>query len=161
MRHANNFIKRLLGYESSINTLTLSFCMGNYIAFSPYIGLHTIMIFVFTWFFRLNLAVTFAVAYLINNPFTMVPVYLSDYLVGYWLLYSFLGLDMQAINPLWLTKLNLWLQSAVGFNMPCLWAFLIGGNLLGIVSSVILYPIMKYIFKLFRRSQSHENSSAE
>jgi uncharacterized protein len=162
------FLIRLLHQEKSPHMLALSFCMGNYIAFSPFLGLHTAMIFVFSWLFGLNLAVTFASSYFINNPITMIPLYSADYMVGYWLFYRVLQWDMMAYNPSWVTTMNRISESHIGISLPCFWSFFVGGNVLGVVSSVLLYPVMKHIFSKMLTDNTlkslpyiHENSRAK
>jgi len=140
------FFKRFVSTDQSAHMLSLSFCMGNYIAFSPYIGFHTIMIFLFSWLFKLNPGVTFAAAYGINNIWTAIPVYTADYLFGYWLVHNILHLNVAAWNPAWMESIGTFCKTYLGFSNPCIWSFLIGGNLLGIISSILLYPLLKYIF---------------
>ena len=128
--------------ERCPSKFSLSVCAGAFIALSPFMGLHTAMIFVFAWLFRLNLPITFAVAYL-NNPWTVGPLLISEYLIGKkivtWLGWSF-------TNPEWVTSFNKILSTYLGFPQICFWTFIIGASVLTIVMSLILYPIVKYIF---------------
>ena len=149
-----DYFKKLAYQEKSSHKLALSFCMGTYRAFSPFPGLHTIMIFVFSILFGLNMTVTFAAAYGINNPFTLVPVYAADYGVGYWLLYKIAAFDASAFNPWWINSLSTVCEQRLGFPLPCMWSFLIGGNILGIVLACLLYPITKQIFTYCKASES-------
>jgi uncharacterized protein (DUF2062 family) len=119
--------------------------VGTYIAFSPFIGAHTIMVFAFSWLFKLNIPVTFAASAGINNPLTAIPVYLSDYFFGYWFLYKKLQLT-QLHNPAWMNIFEGFCINKLGINAPCIWSFLIGGNLLGIIIAMIAYPASKYLF---------------
>lgn len=174
MSRFNTFLTKLASQERSSTKLAFSFCMGNYIAFSPFLGLHTVMVFLFVWLFRLNFTVTFAAAYLVNNIFTAVPVYAADYFFGYWFVHNVTQLDLQKLNNflakplhiLFLPFVSLWtflaqyipysgnivdstshfLETYVCFSKPCLWSFFIGGNLLGIVTSILLYPVIKKAF---------------
>jgi uncharacterized protein (DUF2062 family) len=138
--------------EKSVTKLTLSFCLGNFIAWSATIPLQTPLIFLLSWLFRLNTTVTFTTVYLINNPFTMIPIYVADYIFGNWLLNSFLGLSMQDYNPSWANNFSIWLSKyidltpyvgKVGF---CFWCLIIGGLILPLILSIIFYPIMRPIF---------------
>lgn len=132
--------------ERSETLLAFSFCFGIYIAFSPFVGLHTIMTFVLAWLLRLNLAVTFAGSLLIHNPWTTIPVYGIDYLFGEWLLKTVCGLDTLAMNPTWMQSLNNSLGAYLGMPQISFWSFMVGGNVLGIIFSLLLYPIMKRFF---------------
>ena len=124
----SNFFARLFMQEKSAYKLAASCALGAYIAFSPFVGLHTAMVFALSWLFTLNSTVTWAVSVAINNPWTMVPVYFSDYMVGDKLAQFF------------------------GFTLPASWAFLIGGNLLGLIIGVMLYPIVLRMCARFNHS---------
>lgn len=142
----HSILKLLIAKERSYQRLAASFCIGVYIAFSPFIGLHTVMVCIFSWLFRLNIAVTFAGALLVNNPWTMIPVYTTGYFFGDWLIRHVLGFDLLGLNPWWMSFINESLFEYTGISTVSLWSFLVGGNLLGIVISVMLYPVMKRLF---------------
>ena len=148
------YFKKLASQEKSPHILALSFSVGTYIAFSPFPGLHTIMIFLFTVLFGLNLTVTFASAYAINNPLTLVPVYAADYGVGYWLLYKVADFDITQLNPAWMQTCSAYFEQKLGFPLPCFWSFLIGGNVLGVLMAFLLYPLTKSIFAHCKRIES-------
>ena len=154
------FFSRLILHEGSPNKLALSFCVGNYIAFSPFIGFHGIMAFVFSWLFRLNLAVTFATAYFVNNIWTAIPVYTADYIFGHWLVHSLFRLNVDSFTPRWMDAISLFLEQKLGLPRPCFWSFLIGGNILGIIISIALYPGMQRLFKNLIQ-QKNENFSTK
>lgn len=141
MRRFILFFKSLLKREYCAHKFALSCCIGAYIAFSPFIGLHTIMVFLFSWLFALNTATMFAVSFLINNPWTMVPVYGSGYLVGNWFL-NFSNIIVSTGTGDWCSILS-------KYSSNSLLAFLVGGNLLGLAIGGILYPVMLYIFRCY------------
>lgn len=145
MTRLKNFLKKLIYEEQSSHRLAVSFCLGIYIAFSPFVGLHTVMIFVFSWIFKLNFAVMFASAYFVNNIWTAVPIYALDYIFGYWLVHDF-GQITNLINPWWMSTVEWFIENKLGFTKPCLWSFLIGGNVLGIVLALLCYPPIKRTF---------------
>ena len=60
---------RLVQLESSAKRLTLSFCWGVFVALSPFLGLHTVMLIGLSWVFDFNIAVAFLTANLVSNPF--------------------------------------------------------------------------------------------
>lgn len=149
MTYIKNFFKKLIYQERSPERLALSFCMGTYIAFCPFVGLHTAMVFLLSWLFRLNWGVTLASSCFINNPWTLIPVYGLDYWVGYNLVYKVLQLDLSWINPWWMHSIQFFCEKNLGIAKPCIWSFLIGGNLLGIGLALLLYPLMKRIFMYY------------
>ncbi len=143
------FIKKLVYQERSPEKLALSLSMGTYIAFSPFLCLHTAMVFLFTWIFGLNFSVTLASSCFINNPWTMLPVYSAGYGLGYWILHKVLDFDLFLAEPQWMHSINVFFENTIGIAKPCLWSFLLGGNILGIVLGVILFPIMKKVFAYY------------
>lgn len=164
IRGLQKTIYEIIIKERSPQKLAFSCCLGIYIAFSPWVGFHTIMVFVLSWLFRLNATITFASTYLLNNPWTMTPLYLGDYFFGSWVLRSAFGVDAMAINPTWMISFNTKLAYYTGLQGLSFWAFIVGGNLLGIIFSVILYPILLSFFSRITKksikstSQQYENN---
>lgn len=141
-----SFFLSLLLKEPSPHKLALAFSAGIYIAISPFPGLHTAMVFFFSWLLRLNFFVTFAVNTVVNNPWTMVPVYAADYFCGNVVCYSFFGHNFIVLNPSWMNWFNNMIAHYLGLEEISLCSFLIGGNLLGILCAVVSYPVVRYIF---------------
>lgn len=131
-----NTIKNALTKGCSVEKLTLSFCMGIYIAFSPFPGAHTIIMFIAKWLFNINFPVLF-ISTSINNPWTMIPFYTFDYIFGHWILHNILG-----FNPGWLIPIS----KIFGSGSICVWSFFVGGNILGISIALLSYPLVKIFF---------------
>lgn len=143
IRRVNTALRSSIARGDSPHSLACTIALGVYVAFSPFIGFHTIMVFVFAWVFGLNLPIMFATSNLVNNPWTMVPVYASGYACGDWMLHSLLRLDTMYLNPAWMVYFNSMLNHYVGLSHISLWAFMIGGNLLGILAGLMVYPVAK------------------
>jgi len=148
--------KRLLTSERSVTRLAQSSCLGVFIAFSPYIGFHTLMAICLCWLLSLNYAVTLAVQLLINNPWTMVPIYSCDYVVGRMINALCKG-ALLADMPVGLHTLLDPICSRVGIPVGSIWTFLVGGNVLSIILALSLYWPFKWLFERI----AHENHSAE
>ena len=129
-------IKNSLTQGCSVEKLTLSVCMGIYIAFSPFPGVHTIMMFIVKGLFNINFPVLF-ISTSINNPWTMIPFYTFDYIFGHWLIHNILG-----FNPGW----SIPIAKIFGSGSICVWSFFIGGNILGISVALLSYPFVKIFF---------------
>ena len=132
-----DIFNRELNNGGSPEKLALSVAIGLFIAWSPFIGGHMIMILISRWFFNLNFPVLFISASL-NNPWTMVFFYTFGYFFGYWFTHSFLGW-----NPSW----SISLVKIFGVGKLCLWSYLIGGTLLGVLCALVFYPLMYLLFK--------------
>jgi len=135
----------LLLKERSPKKLALSVCVGLYISFSPFLLMHTAMVLGFSWFFSLNMAAVFAGA-VVNNPWTMIPCHTAGYLVGEFFLRTVCRVDPMSLNPGWMSFINESIFNVTGIRGISFWSFMIGGNLLAIVVSVMLYPVLKLIF---------------
>lgn len=146
-----NFFNRIIPPEVSIKKLSLSFSTGVFIAFSPFIGVHTLMIIIVCWVTGLNLAVTLATSYLINNPWTVLPIMAADYIFGHWLFTKVFNLDLSNYDPAWMEFVNnhigKYLQQYLGLEKLCLWHFVIGGHILALILALISYPFAKRLFK--------------
>lgn len=145
-RRLHGIFKFLILNEQSSIKLARSFCVGIYIAFSPFIFFHTIMKVAASWIFRLNMATVFASSCLINNPWTMIPVYTGGYFFGEFVLGTLCKLDTMSYNPNWMTGVNEILATYIGLPKIAFWSFLVGGNLLGIICALVFYPTMCNLF---------------
>lgn len=137
-----SLFERLILKERKPKVLAVSVCMGIYIAFCPFVGFHTALVFLTAWLFSLNFAATLAASVFVNNPWTMVPIYSVDYVFGNWI-FKLFGVNPLSFNPLWMDKFNHIVFQYTGVSGISFWSFMIGGNLLGVLISVILYPVVK------------------
>jgi uncharacterized protein (DUF2062 family) len=150
------FCKRLLLRERSVQKLARSTCVGVFIAFSPYIGLHTLLAIALCWLFSLNYPITLSVQLLINNPWTMVPVYGCDYFFGKFIT-GYCNIGVLQTAPVCLQWLFEPLSTTLGMSNQAVWSFVLGGNLLGILLAVLLYKPTTWIFERI----SNENYSSK
>jgi uncharacterized protein (DUF2062 family) len=138
---------RLFKYETSPRKLAITCAVALYIAFTPFFGLHTLMLIGSGWLFNFNIPLLLIVGYVINNPFTMIPIYMSGYIAGHWVLHSYFNLNVFIYNPWWMQPINSFLHTNIGISNISFWAFLIGGNIIGIILAFLTYPLMHRIFK--------------
>ena len=92
-----NFFEKLVLKERSPRILALSLCIGVYIAFCPFVGFHTVLVFALSWILSLNFSVTLASSVFVNNPWTMVPIYSVDYVFGDWI-FKLFGINSRQNN---------------------------------------------------------------
>src|SRR5260221_202113 len=133
------FGKKIILSERTPTKLAFASSIGVFIAFSPFLGVHWLMTIILSWMFSLNIAVVYAVAHVVNNPFTMIPLYIADYELGKLIVERLLGLNLIAYNPSWMDWLNVKI-SCLGISNLSLWTFIIGGNILGLGLALIMYP---------------------
>lgn len=75
----------------------------------------------------------------------MVPVYGAGHVFGDWVL-SFFGMNHYEWNPSWIISLNSWARESIGVHGFSFWAFMIGGNILGVAFGALCYPFIKPFF---------------
>lgn len=141
-----HFFSDLLFYERSSDKIAFAFSLAIYIALSPFFGVHTLMAICAGLVFKLNIPLLLLIGNTINNPFTMVPLYSGGYLFGYWLVHTVCGVSMVEFNPAWMGFINNFLHNTLGIEHVSFWAFIVGGNVLGVIFGLISYPLVKYIF---------------
>ena len=88
------FFSHIMAAGTTPKERAAAVALGVWIAFSPFLGIQTFLIFGICWIVHLNPSITFAVVYLINNPWTMIPIAAADYMVG------------SRANPTFLTVVN-------------------------------------------------------
>ncbi len=142
-------IDRFVKKGISPHKVAWSSSWGMYLAFSPFLGIQTILVFFVAFIFRAQAAVVFTVLYTVNNPWTMIPIVLLDYLFGTWL-FKILGISMALYEPQWMgwvnAKLTPYLTPYLGIEELQLWPYLIGGNIIAISAACVTYPLIKKVY---------------
>jgi len=138
--------ERLIAQEKSPHKLALTCALGAFIAISPFIGTHTAMTFLFGWLLRVSIPMVFMISTLINNPWTMIFIYSFDHFFGKWL-FAICNIDCMHWEPSWVHSCTSFLEHHTGITGLSLSAFMIGGNLLALCISVMLYMPMKKVFQ--------------
>src|SRR3712207_5042061 len=78
--------RRLLALDDPPERTALAFSIGVFIAFSPFLGLHTILATLLAFAFRFNKIAIYTGTF-INNPFlTLVPIIIVSYAIGAFLM---------------------------------------------------------------------------
>jgi uncharacterized protein (DUF2062 family) len=149
-------LRRLLALDDPPERTALAFSVGVLIAFSPFIGLHTIMATVVALLFRFNKVAIYSGTF-VNNPFlTLVPIILASYAVGAFLLGRPLALPAAGLELLRDPRLfaaDYWrelFRQFWGLLLP----FAVGGLLLSVVCSLAAYPVT---LKLLRANQRRKS----
>ena len=145
--------RRLLAIDDPPERTALAFSIGVFIAFSPFLGLHTIMATVIAFAFRFNKIAIYTGTF-INNPIlTLVPIIILSYAVGAFFLGRPLAIPDEGVQLLKEPQLfsgdyyrRLFLQS---WN-NVVWPFAIGGMVLSVVCSVVAYPLTLRSLRAYR-----------
>lgn len=144
--------RRLLAIDDPPERTALAFSIGVFIAFSPFLGLHTIMATVIAFAFRFNKIAIYTGTF-INNPIvTLVPIIILSYAVGAFFLGRPLSIPDEGVELLKNPELfsrdyyrRLFLQS-----WSIVWPFAVGGTVLSVVCSLGAYPITLWALRKHR-----------
>lgn len=148
-------LRRLLSLDDSPERTALAFAIGVFIAFSPFLGLHTILATVIAFAFRFNKIAIYAGTF-VNNPFlTLVPIIIASYALGAILTGQPLRLPPDSlellVNP-HLTNGDYW-RTLWSNARKILVPFAVGGMILSVVCSLISYPLT---LRFLRRNKPKE-----
>ncbi|MDQ1524250.1 MAG: uncharacterized protein QOE47_2174 [Pyrinomonadaceae bacterium] len=144
--------RRLLAVDDPPERTALAFSVGVFIAFSPFLGLHTIAATLVAFLFRFNKLAIYTGTF-INNPFlTLVPIIAASYALGALIMGRPLSLPEAGLRLLQEPHL---LTAAYWRELfTHLWdivlPFSVGGMALSIVCSLAAYPVT---LKLLRARQ--------
>jgi uncharacterized protein (DUF2062 family) len=150
-------IKQLIWTDSSPQRLPAALAVGVFFAFSPLLGLQTWLIMALCWALKLNAAIAVATLWLINSPFTMIPIMVLDYAVGHVVLVRFLGINLAPYDPgfmHWINrKIAPIMQQWLGVASISLWHFIIGGFLVATIATLISYPLARSLIRRIVRQK--------
>ncbi len=153
--------RRLLALDDPPERTAFAFSIGVFIAFSPLLGLHTILATLVAFIFRLNKIAVYTGTF-INNPFvTLVPIIISSYAIGALLLGRPLRISAQGLalleEPHLLTAE--YYRKLFHESWYIVWPFSIGGMVLSVVCSLIAYPVTSSLLRARQRTKKTEYNS--
>jgi uncharacterized protein len=133
------YLQKLVTLDDSPHRIALGFAVGVFLAFSPLLGLHTVLGLVIAFAFGLN-RVAVLVGVFVNNPWTLFPIYaLATYVGG-----LFVGLPSSA--PLAALGFGAVFRSRFWVELAGAWEFwkplLLGSAILSCTSAVLSYILV-------------------
>jgi uncharacterized protein len=133
----------LLHVDDTPHRIALSFAIGVLIAFSPLLGIHTLLALGIAFAFRLSRVAILLGAY-INNPWTLAPLYLAGTVVGC----AILGVSTEGLAELdWSLHGMAFYSHLADALRPYLWPFLLGNTVLGVAGALLGYLILRRLFE--------------
>jgi len=148
--------RRLLALDDPPERTALAFSIGVFVAFSPFLGLHTILATSIAFIFRFNKLAIYSGTF-INNPFlTLVPIIIASYAIGAFLLGRPLRISPEGVdilkNPHLLTVD--YYRKLFRESWQIVWPFTIGATVLSAVCSLITYPVTLWLLRAHRRRKA-------
>ncbi len=152
--------RRLLALDDPPERTALAFSIGVFIAFSPFLGLHTVLATLIAFLFRFNKIAVYTGTF-INNPFlTLVPIIIASYAIGAVVLGKPLKIPDEGIellrhpHPLTASYYRELFQN----SWAIVWPFSIGAMTLSVVCSLVAYPVTSSLLRRHRRKAKESNS---
>lgn len=145
--------RRLLAIDDPPERTALAFSIGVFIAFSPFLGLHTIAATLIAFLFRFNKIAIFAGTFL-NNPFlTLVPIILVSYALGAFLLGRPLKISPEGIDLLKNPEpfSGEYYRRLFNNSWHVIEPFGLGGMVLSVVCSLVAYPLTLWALRTHRK----------
>lgn len=128
-------VDALLQLQDTPHRIALAFGIGIWIAFSPLLGLHTVMALGTAFAFRLSRAALLFGAY-VNNPWTIAPLYLAGTALGC----ALLGVSTEGLETIrWDQHGTAFYRDLLAHLRPYLWPYVVGNTILGVVFGVAAY----------------------
>jgi uncharacterized protein (DUF2062 family) len=154
-RTVKNFLRRLLALDDTPERIALAFAVGVFLAFSPLLGLHTLLGVAVAFLFRLN-RVAVLLGVFVNNPWTLVPIYTAGtYLGGMFLGFpASSGLPDFGWRQLW--KARYWVELAGQWRL--LLPLVLGSSILAVLLALLSYPLALYVIKHGRGSSQRSSA---
>jgi uncharacterized protein len=150
--------RRLLAIDDPPERTALAFSIGVFIAFCPFLGLHTIMATFVAFVFRFNKIAIYAGTF-INNPFlTLVPIIIGSYAIGAFILGRPLKIPDEGVELLKHPAIfsgdyyrQIFIQS-----WTIIKPFTVGATVLSVVCSLLAYPLTLKALRAYRRRKITE-----
>jgi uncharacterized protein (DUF2062 family) len=148
-----SLLRKFMDLDDSPGKIALSFAIGVFIAFSPLLGTHLIMVFLIILIFRVS-KVAILTGALINNPWTIVPMYTAGTFLGFIILrqplakFPNFSLSDFSSLPNFFDKFKI-----------ILYPYLIGCTVLGLFAALIAFFIVKLIFQKKQNPSSKKRES--
>lgn len=144
--------KRLLHLQDPPHRTALAFAAGVFIAFSPFLGLHTLIAIAVAFAFRLNRVAVLAGAWI--NAWALAPCYAFGTFIGALMLGVDTG-DLQAID--WSQGIEA-LTSTLG---TLFWPIMLGNTILGAVVAVPAYGLSRKFLEARNQRKAEAGADPE
>ncbi len=145
--------RRLLALDDSPERTALAFSIGVFIAFSPFLGLHTIVATVVAFLFRFNKIAIYAGTFL-NNPFlTLIPIIVASYALGAFALGRPLSIPVETVELLKNPRVfqSDYYYQVFAQSWHVLEPFVLGAMVLSVVCSLTAYPLTLWALREHRK----------
>jgi uncharacterized protein len=150
-------LRRLLAVDDPPERTAFAFSVGIFIAFSPFLGLHTILATLVAFLFRFNKVAIYTGTFL-NNPFlTLVPIIVGSYALGAFLMGRPIKIPKEGIELLENPSIfsGDYYRRVFVHSLNIYKPFALGGIVLSVVCSLLAYPLTLRALRFYHRRRGH------
>ncbi len=140
----SGYLKRLLALNDTPERVALAFSVGVFLAFSPLLGLHTILGLTIAFLFGLNRPAVL-IGVFVNNPWTIVPIYTAGTYLGWCILGFPTPLILPVVHWSSLWHFGFWRENFR--NGHVLKPLILGSSVLSFIAAGIAYPIALWVVR--------------
>ena len=147
--------RRLLALDDPPERTALAFSIGVFIAFSPFLGLHTITATLVAFLFRFNKIAIYTGTFL-NNPLTLAPIIIGSYALGACVLGRPIRIPREGIELLKSPHLftGEYYRQLFAHSWDVVEPFALGATLISVVCSLLAYPLTLRTLRAQRRRKA-------
>ena len=159
IREAKALFRRILHTDDTPHKIAWGVALGMFVAWTPTVGIQMIVAGILAWLLRGNVAAAVAIVW-VSNPYTIVPLYYSNYLIGNALVGG------RGLDEAWFADLldrrtmTFWeyLIHAYEKLIPIFGQMFLGGVIAGVPIAVVSYILTYRAVVKFRE---HQRKKAE
>ncbi len=161
----NKYVQRILHINDTPEAIALGAAVGMFLGMTPTVGIQMVLMVIVGTVIRANRIAGVAMVY-ISNPFTVLPIYWLDYLVGSTLLdsrsltYDGFRETCKVFMSEW-SIAGLW-PATLGFmsaQTDIAVALVVGGVVLGAVFAIPVYPLTLQLVLAYRRHKAKKSAT--
>jgi len=143
--YLRDYYQNLMEIPGKENDIATGFAIGIFISFSPWIGLHIILIFLVTRLFKKSFGAG-VLASLVFNPITAPFLWTIEYRVGKLVMSIFNGYNAPSLKISFTEFSVLWDNIVTAF-----YPIFFGGLVLGVPASLLSYFLVQRSLRLYRK----------
>jgi len=149
-----NFYHKFISLQGDPASLAWGMAMGVFIGVTPTIPLHTGLIVFFGILFKKNMTSAFLGSWLISNPLTILPLYISQYQIGRLMM-------GQSGSEIMIKEFSLNNASILQLGWEVAVPLLLGGLVMAIFFAIPAYFISYRLLSSIRKYKTNEISSTD
>ncbi len=161
----NKYVQRILHINDTPEAIALGAAVGMFLGMTPTVGIQMVLMVIVGTVIRANRFAGVAMVY-VSNPFTVLPIYWMDYLVGSTLLgthsltYDGFVETSKVFRNEW-DVVGFW-TATIGFVLAqtdVAVAMAVGGVVLGAVFAIPVYPLTLQLVLAYRRHKAKKRAT--